>query len=78
MRLVLVVLATMMVPSGVVLAQGTKDPANYGTVSAPKAQPAVAPASRPTVTRNTPDNLLPPGTAIQRTFRDGKLQSFVR
>jgi hypothetical protein len=61
------------------LAQGTRDPANFGSVSNAKPQTtATPPASRPTSVQNTPSNALPAGMAIQRVYRDGKLQTIVR
>lgn len=65
--------------SQAVLAQGTRDPANFGTVSNAKPQTATTtPASRPTSVQNTPTNALPAGMAVQRVYRDGKLQTIVR
>jgi hypothetical protein len=58
-------------------AQGVKDPSNSGPVTSTRTQP-VAEASRPTTIRNVPTAALPSGTAIQRTYKDGKLQSNVR
>lgn len=63
--------------TGVALAQGTKDPANFGSVSNAKPQMTAQP-SRPTAVQNTPTNMLPPGTAVQRVYRDGKLVTIVR
>ena len=62
----------------VALAQGTRDPANFGSVSNAKPQTATPTASRPTSIQNTPVNALPPGVALQRVYRDGKLQTIVR
>ena len=79
MRLILPVMMAMMVPATVTLAQGTKDPANFGAVtnSNSKSQQTTAP-SRPTSVRNVPIDMLPAGTAVQRVYRDGKLQTIVR
>lgn len=77
MRLVLLVAMATTLPATVTLAQGTKDSANFGTVNSSKSQQS-SEASRPTTVRNTPTNALPAGTAIQRVYRDGKLQAIVR
>ncbi len=58
-------------------AQGTKDPANFTLTEKGKLK-AVSQQSRPTVVQNTPYGALPPGLAIQRVYRDGKLQAIVR
>jgi hypothetical protein len=61
------------------LAQGTKDPANFGSVSNSKPQTTTSDqTSRPTAVQNTPQNALPSGMAIQRVYRDGKLQAIIR
>ena len=79
MRLAWSIGLMMTVAAGAASAQGTKDPANFGSVSnANKPQTATAPASRPTSVQNTPINALPPGMAVQRVYRDGKLQTIVR
>jgi len=77
MRLILLVATTVICSTGLAAAQGTKDPANYGTVSNSRPQAASEP-SRPTAIRNIPNNALPAGTSIQRVYRDGKLHSIAR
>jgi hypothetical protein len=79
MRLILLVVLAVTLPTTLTLAQGTKDPANFGNVSNSNARPAqVSGPSRPTAIMNAPNNILPAGTAIQRVYRDGKLQTIVR
>ncbi|MBI5128454.1 MAG: hypothetical protein HZA66_03345 [Rhodopseudomonas palustris] len=72
---VMAAMASIAVPPSV-SAQGVKDPANYG----PPTRQATTPteATRPTTTQNIPTNALPPGVAIQRTYRDGTLVPYVR
>lgn len=76
MRFHLAVLVSIVFASPA-LAQGTKDSSNFGAMSQPKT-PTANEQSRPTVIQNVPSNLLPAGTGIQRTYRDGKLQTIVR
>lgn len=63
--------------TGTALAQGTRDPSNFGSVSNAKPQ-TTSQASRPTAVQNVPTNMLPAGTAVQRVYRDGKLVTIVR
>ncbi|MFC0242347.1 hypothetical protein [Rhodopseudomonas telluris] len=56
-------------------AQGVKQASTSGAVR-PTGQ--TAQPSRPTAIRTIPTIALPPGKAIQRTYRDGKLQSSTR
>ena len=78
MRLAWSIGLIMTATTGAALAQGTRDPANFGTVSNAKPQTTNLPSSRPTAIQNTPPNALPPGVALQRVYRDGKLQTIVR
>jgi|AraplaDrversion2_2_1032049.scaffolds.fasta_scaffold32750_3 hypothetical protein len=59
-------------------AQGVKDPANYGASSTTTRTPAATDPSRPTSVWNVPANSLPSGVAVQRVYKDGKLQNVVR
>ena len=78
MRLAWSIGLMMTVSAGAAVAQGTRDPANFGAVSNAKPQATTTPSSRPTSVQNTPINALPPGMAVQRVYRDGKLQTIVR
>lgn len=58
-------------------AQGIKQTPTSGATR-PTGQGATVHPSRPTAIQNIPTNALPSGRAIQRTYRDGKLQSHLR
>lgn len=77
MHLVLLVCGAVILTSGMAQAQGVKDPANFGAVANSKPQSAPEP-SRPTTVRNIPTNMLPSGAAIQRGYKDGKTNYYLR
>jgi|tagenome__1003787_1003787.scaffolds.fasta_scaffold19091831_2 hypothetical protein len=77
MRASLLVLGLMALLADSALAEGIKDPPNYGTFPPPKTQATNDP-SRPTTTRNIPSNALPSGVAVQGVYRDGKLKTIAR
>jgi hypothetical protein len=58
-------------------AQGVRQTATSGAIR-PTGQSATVQPSRPTAIQNIPNSALPPGRAVQRTYRDGKLQSHLR
>lgn len=73
---VMAAIATITFSPSASVAQGVKDPANYGATSRQATTPNEA--TRPTTIQNIPTNALPPGVAIQRTYRDGTLVPYVR
>jgi hypothetical protein len=77
MRIILLVLAAAALSAGPALAQGVKDPPNFGKFAHPKMQVA-PPASRPTTIQNVPTAALPSGVGVQRVYKDGKLTAIVR
>ena len=77
MRLGTVVLAIATVSGTAALAQGVKDPPNYAMAPTRPAFATPQP-SRPTSVYNVPNGSVPSGAAVQRTYRDGKLQSNIR
>lgn len=78
MRLTILIATGVLVWAGAASAQGTKDPANYGTTTTYKQTTVTPNSTRPTAVQNIPTNALPNGAAIQRTYRDGKLVPYVR
>jgi len=78
LRLGLLTVATLVISSGPLPAQGIKDPPNYGTATTTRQPSGPTPAGRPTAVQNIPTNMLPPGTAIQRSYKDGKVHTYVR
>ena len=72
MRIILLMLGAAAFSVGPALAQGVKDPPNYGKYTAPKTQ-STGVSSRPTAITNVPTGALPPGVGLQRVYRDGKL-----
>jgi hypothetical protein len=77
MRIILLLLGTVAFSVGPALAQGVKDPPNYGKFAVPKTQ-SVGTSSRPTTINNVPTAALPSGVGLQRVYRDGKLITIVR
>jgi hypothetical protein len=70
------ILAAVITAATGVAAQGIKETARSGASS--MSNRAAASPSRPTAITNVPTQALPPGRAIQRTYRDGKLQPYLR
>ncbi len=77
MRIVLLLLAAVALPASPALAQGVKDPPNYGKFTAPQMQ-TIATPGRPTAVRNIPTAALPPGARVQRVYRDGKMITIIQ
>lgn len=70
--------AGLLLWAGSASAQGVKDPANYGTTTTYRQTTTTPQSTRPTAVQNIPTGALPPGVAIQQTYRDGKMQAYVR
>lgn len=77
MRCGTLALAIATISGTAAFAQGVKDPPNYAMTPTRPAFTTPQP-SRPTAVYNVPTGSLPSGTAVQRTYRDGKLQSNIR
>lgn len=77
MRSFLFATAFMACAGTAAVAQGVKEPSNFGSGSQTRST-TTSQVSRPTTITNVPTNALPPGYGVQRTYRDGKLQTIVR
>jgi hypothetical protein len=78
MRSTVLILTAVFLGAGSALAQGVKDPANYGTTTTYRQTTSSTQSSRPTAVQNIPSSALPSGKAVQQTYRNGKLVPYVR